>query len=261
MKSISFAMRDSLTMLGRTLRHILRSPAALVGSVVTPIFLLLMMVYVFGGAMRVGGTGQAEASYINYMLPGMLFITIIQATGIVAVRINTDMRQGIIARFRTMSIARAAVLNGHVGGGVLGILLSLGVVIGLGLLLGFRPVATLGGWLAALGVLTLFAVAVSWLAVGLGLAIKAPDGVSSALLPLYLLPYFSSAFVPTDTMPAAMAWFARHQPFTPIIDTVRGLLLGIPTGNSALVAVAWCLGITLSGYLGARAMYDRDHTR
>ncbi|NJO82668.1 MAG: ABC transporter permease [Blastochloris sp.] len=260
MNSVSFAMRDSLTMLGRTLRHILRNPAALLGSVVTPIFILLMMVYVFGGAMRVGSTGQTEAIYINYMLPGMLFITIIQATGIVAVRINTDMRQGIIARFRTMSVARTAVLNGHVGGGVLGILLSLGVVIGLGVLLGFRPVADLGAWLAALGVLTLFAVAVSWLAVGLGLTIKSPDGVSSALLPLYLLPYFSSAFVPTDTMPAAMAWFAHYQPFTPIIDTVRGLLLGIPTSNSATIAVAWCVGITLVGYLGARAMYERDHT-
>ncbi len=179
----------------------------------------------------------------------------------VAVRINTDMTHGIIARFRTMAISRAAVLNGHVGGGVIGILISIGVVIGLALLIGFRPTANLVEWIAALGVITLFAIAVTMLAAALGLAIKTPDGVSSSLFPLYMLPFFSSAFAPTDTMPAGMAWFARHQPFTPIIKTVRGLLLGFPIGNSAVVAVAWCVGITVVSFLWARATYNRVPVR
>lgn len=261
MNRFSFAVRDTLTMLGRTLQHILRNPPALIGAVGTPIFILLMMVYVIGGAMRVDGAGSAGTSYIDYIVPGMLLITVIQGTGMVALRLNTDMRQGIIARFRTMSIARAAVLNGHVVGGVIGILISLGVVIGLALLIGFRPSANLAEWIAAVGVLTLFAIAITWLAAALGLAIKTPDGVSSLLFPLYMLPYFSSALAPTDTMPAAMAWFARYQPFTPVIETVRGLLMGTQIGNSAVLAVAWCIGLSLVGYLGARAMYNRDPAR
>jgi ABC-2 type transport system permease protein len=256
MNTVTFAVRDSITMLGRTMRHILRNPPAILGALVTPIFILLMMVYVFGGAVQLAGT-----SYIDYLVPGMLMITIIQATGIVAIRINTDMRQGIIDRFRTMSISRAAVLNGHVGGTVMGVLVCIGVVIGLAVLLGFRPTATLLEWFAALGVITLFGIAVAWLSVVIGLASKTADGASSLLLPLYLLPYFSSALVPTDTMAPAMAWFARNQPFTPIIETIRGLLMGTPIGNSAVLAVAWCIGLTLVGYFGACAMYNRDPVR
>jgi ABC-2 type transport system permease protein len=261
MRSFAFAGRDTLTMLGRTLRHILRNPPAILGALGTPVFILLMMVYVFGGAMRVDDAGHAGTSYINYIVPGMLLLTVIQGTGMVAIRLNTDMRQGIIARFRTMSISRAAVLNGHMGGGVIGILISICVVIGLALLIGFQPTANLVEWIAAFGVLTLFAVAVTWLAAALGLVIKSPDGVSSSLFPLYLLPYFSSAFVPTETMPAAMAWFARHQPFTPIIETIRGLLLGTPVGNSAIVAIAWCVGLTLVGFFWALAAYNREPGR
>jgi ABC-2 type transport system permease protein len=256
MTMFSFAVRDSLTMLGRTLRHILRNPPAIVGAVVTPILLLLMMVFVFGGAIQSG-----ETSYINYVLPGMVLITVIQGSGMIALRLNTDMTRGIIARFRTMSISRAAVLNGHIGGGVIGILISLGIVIGLALLLGFRPTATPLAWLAALGLITLFATAISTLVAAVGLVIKTADGVSSSLFPLYMLPYFSSALVPTETMPWAMAWFARNQPFTPIIETLRGLLFGTPIGNSALVAVAWCIGIGLLSFLWARAAYDRNTVR
>jgi ABC-2 type transport system permease protein len=256
MNSFSHAVRDSFTMTGRTLRHILRNPPAILGALGTPVFILLMMVYVFGGAIQ--GTGT---SYINYIVPGMLLLTVIQGTGMVAVRLNTDMTRGIIARFRTMSIARAAVLNGHVAGGVIGIMASLGIVIGLALLLGFRPTATTLEWLAAGGMLMLFAIAVTMLAAALGLVIKTADGVSSALFPLYILPYFSSALVPTETMPWAMAWFARNQPFTPIVETVRGLLLGTPIGNSAPVAVAWCVGITLVSFLWARTAYNRDPSR
>jgi ABC-2 type transport system permease protein len=252
MSNFAFAVRDSFTMMGRTLRHILRNPPGMIGALGTPVFILLMMVYVFGGAIQTTGS-----SYIDYIVPGMLLLTVIQGTGMVAIRLNTDMARGIIARFRTMSIARAAVLNGHVAGGVIGILISLGVVIGLALLLGFRPTATPLEWLAAWGVLMLFAVATTMLAAALGLLIKTADGVSSALFPLYILPYFSSALVPTETMPWAMAWFARNQPFTPIIETVRGLLLGTPIGNSALVAVAWCVGITLVSFLWARSAYNR----
>lgn len=252
MTRFSLAVRDSLTMLGRTLRHIRRNAPAVVGSLGTPVFILLMMVYVFGGAMK--GAGP---HYINYILPGMLLVTVIQGTGMVAIRINSDMSQGIIARFRTMAISRAAVLIGHVGGGVIGILVSIGIVIGLALLLGFEPTANLVEWIAALGVLTLFASAVTMLAAALGLVIKTPDGVSSALFPMYMLPFFSSAFAPTDTMPAAMAWFARYQPFTPIIETVRGLLLGTPLGNSAIAAVLWSVGIIVVSFLWARSVYDR----
>lgn len=261
MNRFSFAVRDSLTMLGRTLRHTLRNPPAILGALGTPIFILLMMVYIVGGAMRVGEVGGAGTGYVNYIVPGMLMITIIQGTGMVAIRINTDMRQGIIARFRTMSISRAAVLNGHVVGTVIGVLVCIGVVIGLAVLLGFRPTANLVEWLAALGVLTLFSIAVAWLAVVIGLASKTADGASSLLLPLYLLPYFSSALAPSDTMPPAMAWFARNQPFTPIIETVRGLLMGTPIGNSAVLAITWCIGLTLVGYVGARALYNRDPMR
>jgi ABC-2 type transport system permease protein len=256
MNSFIFAVRDSYTMMGRTLRHILRNPPAILGALGTPVFVLLMMVYVFGGAIQSTGT-----SYINYIVPGMLLLTVIQGTGMVAIRLNTDITRGIIARFRTMSIARAAVLNGHVAGGVLSIVISLGIVIGLALLLGFRPTATPLAWLAALAMLTLFAVATTMLAAALGLAIQTADGVSSSLFPLYMLPYFSSALVPTETMPAAMAWFARNQPFTPVIETVRGLLMGTPIGNSALIAGAWCIGITLVSFVWAQSAYDRNSVR
>jgi ABC-2 type transport system permease protein len=178
------------------------------------------------------------------------------ATG-TAVMVATDMTEGIIARFRTMRISRASVLTGHVVGAVIQQLLGMAVVIGIALAIGFRPNATALEWLAAAGVLTLFVVAITWLSVALGLKSPTPEAASNAPMPLILLPFLGSGFVPTDSMPTAIRWFAEYQPFTPIMETVRGLLLGTPIGNSAAIATAWCAGIATVSYLWAKNTFNK----
>ncbi len=269
MSTLTYAIRDSRTMLRRNLRHMLRYPS-LTGMIVgLPIVFLLLFVYVLGGTLGaglggsgVGGTaGGARAGYANYVAPAILLMTVAAAAQGTAISVAMDMTEGIIDRFRTMAISRASVLTGHVVGTIIQTLGSAAIVTVVALLVGFRPTAGVPGWTAAIGVLALTALALSWLSVALGLAAKSVETASNTPMILTLLPFLGSGFVPTDSMPVGLRWFAEYQPFTPIIETLRGLLLGTPIGDSAVLAIAWCAGIALLAYLWARALFNRVRTR
>jgi ABC-2 type transport system permease protein len=228
-----------------------------------PVVMLLLFVYVFGGTLGagLGGGSLGRAAYIQYVTPGIILVALASAAQGTAISVAMDMTEGIIARFRTMAISRASVLTGHVLGSMVQAMLAIAAVIGVALLIGFRPAAGLVEWTVAIGVLAMTALALTWLSVALGMVTKSVEAASNLPMPLMLLPFLSSGFVPTASMPGGMRWFAEHQPFTPIIETVRGLLMGTPIGSSAVVAVAWCAGITLFGYLWARALYNRGPSR
>lgn len=260
MSTMTLAARDSSTMVRRQLKRLLRYPSMTVQLVITPIIILLLFVYVLGGTLGDGlgdGSGDGRHAYVNYVVPGILLMTAAMAATGTAVMVATDMTEGIIARFRTMRISRASVLTGHVVGSVIQQLLSMAVLIGVALAIGFRPNATLVEWLATAGMLTLFAVAVTWLSVALGLKSPTPEAAGNAPMPLILLPFLGSGFVPPDSMPTALRWFAEYQPFTPIMETVRGLLLGTPIGHSAAVATTWCAGIAAVSYVWARNIFNK----
>lgn len=262
MSTLSYAVHDSATMLRRNLRHTLRYPVTMMMSLGVPILLLLLFVGVFGGALSAGLGGASHGgTYIDYVVPGILLMTVGYGSSTTALAVNKDMTEGIIARFRTMAISRASVLTGHVVAAVARTMASIGLVIGVALLLGFRPAAGPAGWLAAVGVITLLVLALTWPAVAIGLLAKNPEGASSFTLIVQVLPFISSAFVPPASMSGAVRWFAGNEPFTPIIDTLRGLLMGTPIGDSAIIAVAWCAGLALAGYLWARALFNRDPIR
>jgi ABC-2 type transport system permease protein len=252
---MTYVMRDSATMLRRNLRHLRRYPGMMIMSLGMPVLLLLLFVGVFGGAMQAGVRGGA---YVDYLVSGILLMTVGYGASMTALAVNRDMTEGIISRFRTMAIARVSVLTGHVLGAVLRTLVSAVLVVGVALLFGFRPAAGLGGWFATLGMVLLLAFALTWLAVAVGLAAKNAEGANLFILFVQVLPFLSSAFVPTDTMSGAVRWFARNEPFTPIIDTLRGLMLGTPVGGSVWIAVAWCAGFTVAGHVWARALFRRD---
>ena len=256
MSTLTLAARDSSTMTRRQLKRLLRYPSMTIQLVITPVILLLLFVYVFGGTLG-AGLGGGRDTYINYVLPGILLMAVATAATGTAVLVATDMTEGIIARFRTMRISRASVLTGHVVGSVIQQLLGLAVVIGIALAIGFRPNATAAEWLAAAAMLTLFVVAITWLSVALGLKSPTPEAASNAPMPLVFLPFLGSGFVPTDSMPTVLRWFAEYQPFTPIMETVRGLLLGTPIGNSAAIAIAWWTGIAAVSYLWAKNTYNK----
>ncbi|GAA2141908.1 ABC transporter permease [Actinomadura napierensis] len=260
MSTLTLAMRDSATMTRRQLKRLLRYPSMTVQLIITPVILLLLFVYVLGGTLGNGlgnGSGGGRDAYINYIVPGILLMAAATAATGTAVMVATDMTEGIVARFRTMRISRASVLTGHVVGSVIQQLLGMAVVIAIALAIGFRPNATALEWLAAAGLLTLFIIAVTWLAVALGLRSPTPESASNAPMPLILLPFLGSGFVPTDSMPTAIRWFADYQPFTPIMETVRGLLLGTHIGNDAAIATAWCAGIAVLSYLWAKRTYNK----
>jgi ABC-2 type transport system permease protein len=263
MSSAAYAVRDSATMLRRNLRHTLRYPSMTLMLAGMPVVFLLIFVYVFGGTLGdgLGGVSGGRAEYVNYVTPGIILMTIAGAATGTAVSIAMDMTEGIVARFRTMAISRASVLTGHVVGSVIQTLLSMAIVVGAALLIGFRPTAGPVEWVAAAGMLTLLVLALTWLSVALGLKSSTPEAASNAPMPLILLPFLGSGFVPTDSMPSVLRWFAEYQPFTPVIDTLRGLLLGDPIGHSAVIAIAWCAGITLVGYLWAKKLFNRDPSR
>jgi len=258
MSTLTFAVRDSATMTRRSLRHVLRYPVTLVVAVAVPVLLLLLFVGVFG-ALKAGL--PAHASYINYVMPAIIVMTAGYGSSVTAQSVNRDSTEGIIARFRTMAISPTSVLNGHVASALARTLVSAALVVGIAIGLGFRPTADAGRWLAAVGLTTLLVLALTWLAVPFGLASKTAEGLTGFILVVQLLPFISSAFVPPDEMSGAVRWFAEHQPFTPVIDTLRGLLIGTPIGGSALAAVAWCVGLALAGYLWARALSRRDINR
>jgi ABC-2 type transport system permease protein len=262
MINISLTLRDSATMLRRDILHSLRSPAMTISGLITPTIMLVLFVYVFGNTM---GTGLASmthsGTYINYIAPAIILMTVGTGCESTALNLCTDMAEGIITRFRTMAIARASVLTGQVIGSMIRTIMSIIIVLGIALLTGFRPTASLVNWIEALGLIALFTFAVSWMGVVFGLVGKTPAGANSLALIFVLLPFISSAFVLTASMPVGIRWFAEYQPFTPIIDTLRGLLMGTPIGNSAILAIAWCVVIALAGYLLARAIYNRDPIR
>ena len=263
MSTLSFALRDSATMLRRDVRHSLRNlPMTLISGLLVPIIMLVLFVYVFGGAI---GTGQGlvahGGAYIDYIAPGIIILTMVSGGATTTINLCMDMSEGIIARFRTMAISRASVLTGQVLGSLIRTMITIVLVIGVALLMGFRPTANPVAWLAALGVIALFAFALTWMSVVFGLVGKTPAGANSLSLIFQLLSFTSSAFVRPDSMSGVVRWFASYQPFTPVIDTLRGLLLGTPIGNSAVLAVAWCAGLTLIGYLWARAVYNRNSAR
>jgi|tagenome__1003787_1003787.scaffolds.fasta_scaffold20764045_2 ABC-2 type transport system permease protein len=263
MTTLVSTLGDSRTMLRRNLRHAVRYPVLTLTVVGLPVVFLLLFVFVFGGTLGagLGGVSGGRAEYANFLTPGMLVLAIASAAQGTAISVAMDMTEGIIARFRTMSIARSSVLTGHVVGAVIQTMIGLAFVLGVALLVGFRPNAVAVEWLAAAALLALVSFALSWLSVAMGLAAKSVEGASNMPMPLLLLPFLSSGFVPTESMPAGLSWFAEHQPFTPIIDTVRGLLTGSAIGSSAVQAVAWCAALALTGYLWARANYDRRPAR
>jgi len=251
------ALADSVIMLRRNLKHMIRYPSVTLFMVLMPVAFLLLFVYILGGTIGPAGhTGRA--AYATFITPGVLALTAVAATTATAVSIATDMTGGIVARFRTMPIARVSVLAGHVGGAVIQTVLGMVAVTAIALLTGFRATTSATDWLAAAGILILFAFALTWLSVALGLAAKSVESASNAPTPLIILAFLGSGFVLTRSMPTAIRWFAEYQPFTPVIDTVRGLLIGGPIGRNAVIAIAWCLVITLGSYLWARKLFNRD---
>ena len=261
--SLSYAVRDSATMLRRELRHMQRYPSMTLMIIAMPVIFLLLFVYVFGGTMGagLGGAAAGRAVYVNFVTPGILLITVAGGATSTAVSVAMDMTEGIVARFRTMAISRASVLTGHVIGAVIQALLSIAVVIGVAYLAGFRPTTGPAGWIAAIGILALFIVGITWLAVALGLISKTAEGASNVPMPLLILPFLGSGFVPTASMPTGLRWFAEYQPFTPVINATRDLLFGQPAGHSVIVAIAWGTGITLVSYLWAVRLFRRAPVR
>ena len=267
MSALAYIVTDSATMLRRDLRRLRRYPSMTLILVGMPIVFLLLFVYVFGGQLGSGlgrgvtGGQSGRAGYLNYLAPGILLVTVAAAVQGTAIVVAMDMTGGIIDRFRTMAIARASVLTGHVLASLIQTFVSLLIVLGVAVAVGFRPTADAASWLAAIGVLALFAFALIWLATALGLAAKSVETASNTPMFLTLLPFLSSAFVLTASMPAGLRQFASYQPFTPVTDTVRGLLMGTHVGAHAVAAIAWSVGIALASYLWARHLYSRRHAR
>ncbi|WP_075661393.1 ABC transporter permease [Streptomyces acidiscabies] len=259
MSTLSLAARDCSTMLRRNLLHARRYPSLTLNLLLTPIMLLLLFVYIFGDTMSAGIGGGHRSDYIAYIIPGLLLMTIGSTTIGTAVSVSNDMTEGIIARFRTMAIHRGSVIVGHVIGSVLQSVASVVLVGAVGVAIGFRSTdASVLEWLAAFGLLVLFATALTWIAVGMGLVSPNAEAASNNAMPLILLPLLSSAFVPVDTMPGWFQPIAEYQPFTPAIETLRGLLLGTEIGNNGWIAVGWCVGLTVLGYFWSTAKFDQD---
>ncbi|MET9387459.1 ABC transporter permease [Streptomyces sp. NPDC002928] len=261
MSSLTLAVRDSSTMLRRNLLHARRYPSMTLNLLLTPVMLLLLFVYIFGDVMSagIGGGGADRSEYIAYLVPGLLLMTIGSTTIGTAVSVSNDMTEGIIARFRTMAIHRGSVIIGHVVGSVLQSIISVVLVGAVAVAIGFRSTdATVLEWLAAFGLLVLFATALTWIAVGMGLISPNAEAASNNALPLIFLPLISSTFVPVEAMPGWFQPIAEYQPFTPAIETLRGLLLGSEIGHNGWLAVVWCLGLAALGYVWSKSVFNRD---
>ncbi|MDS2172998.1 ABC transporter permease [Nesterenkonia sp. CL21] len=249
------ALEETRTLLGRSLRHITRSPDTIITTAIMPIAFLLLFVYVFGGAIDAG-----TDNYVNYLLPGILLITIASGIAYTAYRLFLDLQGGIVERFSSLPISRSAVLWAHVLTSAVSTAVSLIIVVAVALIMGFRSSASPLDWLAAAGILMLITLALTWLAVIAGLSASTVDGASAFSYPLIFLPFLSSAFVPTDSMPTPVRIFAEHQPVTSIVDTLRNLLGGQPVGSEVWIALAWCVGLLLLGYVVAVSIYRRRVT-
>jgi ABC-2 type transport system permease protein len=243
---------DTAVLTGRSLKHITRSPDTIITTAIMPIAFLLLFVFVLGGAIQHG-----SGSYVSYLLPGILLITVASGISYTAYRLFQDMQSGIFERFQSMPIARSSVLWGHVLTSLVANLTSIVLVVGVALLMGFRTGAGVLQWLAVAGILILFTLALTWLAVIPGLTAKTVDGASAFSYPLILLPFISSAFVPTATMPGPVRWFAQYQPVTSIVDAIRDLFTGQPVGSDIWIALAWTVGILIVAYVFAMAIYRR----
>jgi ABC-2 type transport system permease protein len=255
----TYVIQDSATMLRRNFRHMLRYPTVSLLVIGIPVILLLLFVYVFGGTMGAGLGAQVTggSAYVDYVVPGILLIAIAGSAQGTAISVAMDMQEGIITRFRTMGIARASVLTAHVVGSTLQTMAGLVVVILVAILVGFRPDASPIEWIATVGVLALITLAITWFSIALGLYPDSVEAASNLPMPLILLPFLSSGFVPVDSMPAGLRWFAEFQPFTPFIETVRGLLLGTAIGKSAVLTVVWCAAIGVFGFWWSMRLYER----
>ncbi|MFE9656566.1 ABC transporter permease [Micromonospora sp. NPDC006431] len=244
-------MSNATTMLGRNFKHTLRNPVAVFNAILFPIVILLMFVYVIGGAFDIGG------NYIDYATPGMVVLTICYGLSATALAVNSDMTKGIINRFKVMDISRSAVLSAHVAASMLRSLIAIAAIIGVAYAVGFRPAASFLEWLGAIGLIVLVSFATSWMTVALGLAAKTPESAGLISVPLVMLPFLSSAIVPAGTMGAGVRQFAEYQPFTPIIEALRGLLTGEPAGSKVIIAVVWCVGIALVGYVWSLSTFKK----
>ncbi|BDI21354.1 ABC transporter permease [Herbiconiux sp. L3-i23] len=245
---------DTAVLTGRSLTHIVRSPDTIITTAVTPVAIMLLFVYVFGGAIDTGG---ASDSYVVYLLPGILLITVASGIAYTAYRLFGDLQGGIFERFQSMPIARASVLWAHVLTSLIANFVSLVLVVGVALIMGFRTGADIGGWLAVIGIMALFTFALTWLAVIPGLLASSVEGASAFSYPLIFLPFISSAFAPTESMPGPVRWFAENQPVTSIVDSIRAIFAGRPVGGELWVALAWCAGILVVAFAVSMVVYRR----
>ncbi|MFK4086458.1 ABC transporter permease [Kribbella sp. NPDC020789] len=241
----------SLVMLRRDVKHLTRNPATIFNAVLMPVVILFMFVYLLGDAFNVG------VDYVDYATPGMILLAVSYGVGGTAIAANADMTKGIINRFKVMDVPRGAVLIGKVVASVLINLIAVVVLIGVAFALGFRPSASAADWVAVLGLVVLLGVATGWITVALGLAAKSPETAGMAVVPLIMLPFFSSAIVPADKMGPGVRQFAEYQPFTPIIESLRGFLNGAPQTSDVVQALAWCVAIAIVGYLWSSATFRK----
>ena len=254
---MTYAISDSATMLRRYLLRMRRYPVMTFMVIALPVVLLLLFVFVLGGTLG-AGLGGDRSAYANYVAPGILLLAVAGAAQGTAISIAMDMTEGIVARFKTMAIYRPSVITGHVLGSLVQTVIGLAVVVAIAIAVGFRPNATPVEWLAAAGVLAMVSVGVIWVSLGCGLVTKSVEAASNLPMPLMLLPFLGSGFVPTDSMPTVVRWFAEYQPFTPVMETLRGLLLGTAIGHNAILAVAWCAAMSVGGFLWSVRLYNRD---
>lgn len=245
---------DTNVMIGRSMTHMMRSIDTIITVIALPVMMMLLFYYVFGGAIDIG---SFDGNYLDYLVPGIFLIAISSGVAYTALRLNTDIIRGIFERFHSMPIAKSSVLWGHVISSTVSCLVSLAVIVLLALLIGFRPLADVGAWLAATGIILLFTLATTWMAVLSGLLAKSPEGAGVFSYPLMFLPFISSAFVPTDSMPAPVRLFAEYQPVTSIVEALRGLLMGQPNIETIAIAVTWCFGILVAMYILAMVAYRR----
>ncbi|WP_024800547.1 ABC transporter permease [Nocardia sp. BMG51109] len=251
MSTLTAPLADSSIMLRRNARHIARSPVTIFNAALMPVVMMLIFVYVFGNAFDVGG------DYIDYATPGLILLAISYGLSGTAVAVSSDMAKGIINRFKVMDVSRGAVLTGHVAATILTNVVAIAAVVGVAFALGFRSPATSLEWLGAIGIMAATSFAASWLTVALGMAAKTPESAGMTVVPLIMLPFVSSAIVPADKMGPGVRQFAQYQPFTPIIESLRGFLTGTPSGGYTAAALAWCAGFAVIGYVWSRATFNK----
>lgn len=250
--STAHALSDTVVLTGRSMRHITRSVDTIITTAIMPVAMMLLFVYVFGGAIDTG-----SVAYVNFMLPGILLMTVASGVAYTSLRLFNDLQSGVFERFQTMPIGRSSVLWAHVLTSLVANLISLAVVLAVAIVIGFRSGAGVLAWLSIIGVLVLFTLGLTWLAIAAGMGARTMEGASAFAYPLIFLPFVSSAFVPTETMPTVVQAFAEHQPVTPIVNTLRALVEQQPVGTDGWVAVAWCVGILVASYALAMAAYRR----